>query len=79
MKRLPIAIALIVSLGVQLAVYYASEGQNGVSDLFSSVIQAPIVEESAKGFVLFLIEYFRGSQNRPSGTGRGESTLGKDA
>ncbi|WP_206063187.1 APC family permease [Nocardioides sp. HDW12B] len=31
------------------------------------------------GFVLFLIEYFRGSQNRPSGTSRGESTLGKDA
>ena len=31
------------------------------------------------GFVLFLIEYVRGSQNRPSGTGRGESTLGKDA
>lgn len=31
------------------------------------------------GFVLFLIEYFRGSQNRPSGTRRGESTLGKDA
>jgi hypothetical protein len=31
------------------------------------------------GFVLFLIEYFRGSQNRPSGTRRGDSILGKDA
>ncbi len=31
------------------------------------------------GFVLFLIEYFRGSQDRPSGTRRGDSTLGKDA
>ncbi len=31
------------------------------------------------GFVLFFIEYFRGSQNRPSGTSRGDATLGKDA
>jgi RsiW-degrading membrane proteinase PrsW (M82 family) len=53
-----VAIALIVSAGVELTVYYASEGQSLVSDFFSSVVQAPIVEESAKGvgvLILFLV------------------------
>jgi RsiW-degrading membrane proteinase PrsW (M82 family) len=50
-----VAIALLVSLGVQLAVYYATQGQGGVGDFFSAVIQAPLVEESAKGLGVLII------------------------
>jgi RsiW-degrading membrane proteinase PrsW (M82 family) len=50
-----VAIALLVGLGVQLAVYYATEGQGGVGDFFSSVIQAPLVEESAKGLGVLIL------------------------
>jgi RsiW-degrading membrane proteinase PrsW (M82 family) len=50
-----VAIALLVGLGVQLAVYYATEGQGGVGDFFSAVIQAPLVEESAKGLGVLIL------------------------
>ncbi|WP_323743507.1 PrsW family intramembrane metalloprotease [Agreia pratensis] len=50
-----VAIALLVGLGIQLAVYYATEGQGGVGDFFSAVIQAPLVEESAKGLGVLIL------------------------
>ncbi|MDN4638999.1 PrsW family intramembrane metalloprotease [Agreia sp. PsM10] len=50
-----VAIALLVGLGVQLAVYYATQGQGGVGDFFSAVIQAPLVEESAKGLGVLIL------------------------
>ncbi|CAD5999893.1 PrsW family intramembrane metalloprotease [Agreia sp. COWG] len=50
-----VAIALLVGLGVQLAVYYATEGQGGVGDFFSAVIQAPLVEEGAKGLGVLIL------------------------
>jgi RsiW-degrading membrane proteinase PrsW (M82 family) len=55
-----IAIALIVDVGVQVAVAVASDGHNTTSELWGSVIQAPIVEESAKAVgVLILLLFFR--------------------
>ncbi|WP_371741750.1 PrsW family intramembrane metalloprotease [Herbiconiux sp. VKM Ac-2851] len=55
-----VAIALIVDLGVQVIVATASDGQATTSDLWSSVIQAPVVEESAKAAgVLLLVIIFR--------------------
>ncbi|MFB2598576.1 PrsW family intramembrane metalloprotease [Herbiconiux sp. P17] len=55
-----IAIALIVDFGVQVAVAVASDGQNTTSELWGSVIQAPIVEEGAKAVgVLILLLFFR--------------------
>ncbi|WP_139256668.1 PrsW family intramembrane metalloprotease [Herbiconiux ginsengi] len=55
-----IAIALIVDFGVQVAVAVASDGQSTTSDLWGSVIQAPIVEEGAKAVgVLILLLFFR--------------------
>ncbi|PPF64676.1 PrsW family intramembrane metalloprotease [Clavibacter michiganensis] len=50
-----VAIALLVGLGIQLAVYYATQGQGGVGDFFSAVIQAPLVEESAKGLGVLIL------------------------
>ncbi|MCS5719659.1 PrsW family intramembrane metalloprotease [Herbiconiux sp. CPCC 205763] len=55
-----IAIALIVDFGVQVAVAIASDGQSTTSELWGSVIQAPIVEEGAKAVgVLILLLFFR--------------------
>ncbi|MCS5715012.1 PrsW family intramembrane metalloprotease [Herbiconiux sp. CPCC 205716] len=55
-----VAIALIVDLGVQVIVATASDGQATTSDLWSSVIQAPVVEEGAKAAgVLLLVIIFR--------------------
>ncbi|TBN56411.1 PrsW family intramembrane metalloprotease [Glaciihabitans arcticus] len=52
-----VAIALIVGLGVQLVI--DSLGGAGAGfDFFGAAIQAPIVEESAKGFGLLLIFWF---------------------
>ncbi|MCJ1689108.1 PrsW family intramembrane metalloprotease [Rathayibacter sp. VKM Ac-2927] len=49
-----VAISLLVDLGVQIAVY-ASGAQPSESDFVGAVIQAPIVEESAKGLGVLLI------------------------
>ncbi|NRG41888.1 PrsW family intramembrane metalloprotease [Rathayibacter sp. VKM Ac-2835] len=49
-----VAIALLVDLGVQIAVY-ATGAQPSESDFVGAVIQAPIVEESAKGLGVLLI------------------------
>jgi RsiW-degrading membrane proteinase PrsW (M82 family) len=55
-----VAIALIVDLGVQVTVAAVSDGTATTSDLWSSVIQAPVVEEGAKGLgVLILLLIFR--------------------
>ncbi|TAJ49698.1 MAG: PrsW family intramembrane metalloprotease [Herbiconiux sp.] len=55
-----VAIALIVDFSVQLIVEVASDGTVSPSDLWSSVIQAPVVEESAKAAgVLILLLFFR--------------------
>ncbi|TAM67766.1 MAG: PrsW family intramembrane metalloprotease [Microbacteriaceae bacterium] len=51
-----VAIALLVDLGSQLVHYL--EGSPPPSDLFQSIVQAPLVEESAKGlgvFILFVV------------------------
>jgi RsiW-degrading membrane proteinase PrsW (M82 family) len=50
-----VAIALIVGLGVEVAVLLASQGTASVGDFFSAVIQAPIVEESAKGLGILIL------------------------
>ena len=50
-----VALALLVDAGVQIIVYAASDGQAVPNDVFSAVVQAPIVEESAKGFGVLLI------------------------
>ncbi|RFA20624.1 PrsW family intramembrane metalloprotease [Subtercola boreus] len=50
-----VALALLVDAGVQILVYAASDGQAVPSDVFGAVIQAPLVEESAKGFGVLLI------------------------
>jgi RsiW-degrading membrane proteinase PrsW (M82 family) len=55
-----VAIALIVDFGVQVAVAVASDGHNTTSELWGSVIQAPLVEEGAKAAgVLILLLFFR--------------------
>ena len=55
-----IAIALIVDFSVQVIVMVASDGQNTTSDLWGSVIQAPLVEEGAKAAgILILLLFFR--------------------
>jgi RsiW-degrading membrane proteinase PrsW (M82 family) len=55
-----IAIALIVDFSVQLIVEAASNGQNTTSELWGSVIQAPVVEEGAKAVgILILLLFFR--------------------
>ncbi|GAA2222731.1 PrsW family intramembrane metalloprotease [Herbiconiux moechotypicola] len=55
-----VAIALIVDVGVQVLVYAASDGMATTSELWSSVIQAPVVEEGAKAAgVLILLLFFR--------------------
>ncbi|WKK71029.1 PrsW family intramembrane metalloprotease [Rathayibacter oskolensis] len=48
------AIALLVDLGVQIAVY-ASGAQPSESDFVGAVIQAPLVEETAKGLGVLLV------------------------
>lgn len=55
-----IAIALIVDIGVQVVVAVASDGTRTTSDLWGSVIQAPVVEECAKAAgILILLLFFR--------------------
>ncbi|MDO9398887.1 MAG: PrsW family intramembrane metalloprotease [Herbiconiux sp.] len=55
-----VAIALIVDFSVQLIVAVASDGGATTSELWSSVIQAPVVEEGAKAAgVLVLLLVFR--------------------
>ncbi len=55
-----VAIALIVDFSVQLIVAIASDGQASAGELWSSVIQAPVVEEGAKAVgVLILLLFFR--------------------
>ncbi|NQX26773.1 PrsW family intramembrane metalloprotease [Microbacteriaceae bacterium VKM Ac-2854] len=48
-----VAIALLVDLGVQIAVYAA--GVSSGSEFVGAAIQAPLVEEAAKGFGVLLI------------------------
>ncbi|NQX12927.1 PrsW family intramembrane metalloprotease [Microbacteriaceae bacterium VKM Ac-2855] len=48
-----VAIALIVDLGVQIAVYATGAGSG--SEFVGAAIQAPLVEEAAKGFGVLLI------------------------
>jgi RsiW-degrading membrane proteinase PrsW (M82 family) len=48
-----VAVALLVDLTVQLSAY--ATRSSGVGEFGSAVIQAPIVEESAKGFGVLLI------------------------
>src|SRR3954447_13572354 len=48
-----VAVALLVDLTLQLSAY--ATGTAGVGEFGSAVIQAPIVEESAKGFGVLLI------------------------
>ncbi|RFA11201.1 hypothetical protein B7R54_10080 [Subtercola boreus] len=50
-----VALALLVDAGVQILVYVASDGQAVPDDTFGAVIQAPLVEESAKGLGVLLI------------------------
>ncbi|PPF80167.1 PrsW family intramembrane metalloprotease, partial [Subtercola sp. Z020] len=50
-----VTLALLVDAGVQLFVYAASDGQALPSDTFGAVVQAPLVEESAKGLGVLLI------------------------
>lgn len=52
-----VAIALIIDLGVQLAVAYAVPG-SGPDEAVQAVVQAPIVEEVAKGVGVLLIYAF---------------------
>ncbi|WP_291045614.1 PrsW family intramembrane metalloprotease [Herbiconiux sp.] len=55
-----VAIALIADFSVQVIVLVASDGTATTSDLWSSVIQAPVVEESAKAAgILILLLFFR--------------------
>ncbi|KQQ19226.1 hypothetical protein ASF48_14855 [Rathayibacter sp. Leaf299] len=49
-----VAISLLVDLGVQIAVYASGEQPSG-SDFVGAVVQAPLVEESAKGLGVLLI------------------------
>ena len=52
-----VAIALIIDLGVQLALAVATAGA-GRDEAFQAVVQAPIVEETAKGIGVLLIYAF---------------------
>ena len=52
-----VAIALIVDLGVQLAIAFAGGGASP-DEAFQAVVQAPIVEEVAKGIGVLLIYAF---------------------
>jgi RsiW-degrading membrane proteinase PrsW (M82 family) len=55
-----VAIALIVDLGVQLAVMAAAGEEAGTSEFWGSVVQAPFVEEVAKAAgILLLLLFFR--------------------
>ncbi|QJU53735.1 PrsW family intramembrane metalloprotease [Herbiconiux sp. KACC 21604] len=55
-----VAIALIADFSIQLIVYAASDGLNTTSELWGSVIQAPVVEEGAKAAgILILLLFFR--------------------
>jgi protease PrsW len=56
-----VAIALIVDLGVQIAVAFAEPGA-GPNEAMQAVVQAPIVEETAKGVGVLLIYAFSRSQ-----------------
>ncbi|PPI27716.1 PrsW family intramembrane metalloprotease [Rathayibacter sp. AY1B5] len=49
-----VAIALLVDLGVQIAVYASGQQPSG-SDFVGAVIQAPVVEETAKGIGVLLV------------------------
>ncbi len=49
-----VALALIVDIGVQVAAY-ASGTDPSVSDVLGGVVQAPVVEEAAKGLGVLLI------------------------
>lgn len=49
-----VALSLLVDLGVQIAVYASGEQPSG-SDFVGAVIQAPLVEESAKGLGVLLV------------------------
>lgn len=49
-----VAIALLVDLGVQIAVYTSGRRPSG-SDFVGAVIQAPVVEEVAKGIGVLLV------------------------
>ena len=51
-----VAIALIIDLGVQLAVAFAQPG--GTDEAVQAVVQAPLVEEMAKGIGVLLIFAF---------------------
>lgn len=60
-----VAISLLVDLGVQIAVY-ASRQQPTESEFVGAVIQAPLVEESAKGLgVLLVLVIWRRSFDGP--------------
>lgn len=52
-----VAIALIVDLGVQIAIAFAEPGM-GPNEAMQAVVQAPIVEETAKGIGVLLIYAF---------------------
>jgi RsiW-degrading membrane proteinase PrsW (M82 family) len=52
-----VAIALVVDLGVQIAVAFAEPGV-GPNEAMQAVVQAPIVEETAKGIGVLLIYAF---------------------
>ena len=50
-----VAIALIFSFGAQLLQEYSGTGGTAAADFFATVVQAPIVEEGAKGLGVLLI------------------------
>ena len=50
-----VAIALIFSFGAQIVLSIAGIGPSGGTDFFSAVVQAPIVEETAKGVGVLLL------------------------
>ncbi len=52
-----VAIALLVDLGVQLAVAFAEPG-SGPNEALQAVVQAPLVEETAKGVGVLLLYAF---------------------
>ncbi len=60
-----VAIALIVDLGVQLALAFAGPG-GGPNEALQAVVQAPLVEETAKGLgVLLLFAFSRSHLDGP--------------
>ncbi len=50
-----VAVALLFDLGVQIVVGGAGAGQN---DVLQAIVQAPLVEEAAKGFGVLLLFWF---------------------